>query len=181
MNIKDKTMNDYLVGVFVDNDGNEQRLMRSEALLLSQLKEYTESFEEFRQLLNTKGWVFVVMQMIELFSTPRNIDELWVWRRFAHVFGDNRTWEANRQLNYLFELGFQTATAYHDWKNLPWWRVLARFKARRTFHRRDLALVNYVCIARRFDSKWSDLESFCAYAGPRALDYRRGRPELSAN
>jgi hypothetical protein len=163
---------DTIIGTFIDDSGTEHTLSRREALIIADLKQHVESEFELCRMAKSIGWVGVAQKMLTVFSTPRSMQELWVWRRFQHAFGEGDTWEANRQLNYLFELTVKTGAAYYNWHKLPWFRILARYKAWKAFERCDAALLNWVTIARRTSTTWEDLEAFAAYGGPSALEWR---------
>lgn len=163
-------MNGETVTTIVDDDGNEQALSRNELLTLLKVKDFVLSNEAFERIVRFRGWLYVALTLLDVFSTPSNIDELWVWRRFAWVFGEGGTWDANRSLNQLLAVSRTVSKLSYSLDSLPWWRWLARRKLSKRLVRGRAQLDNFLAVSNRLSSNWCDLEAFAAFGGPYALE-----------
>lgn len=142
------------------------------------IKEFIEASPHLKALQGDTGdWRAVALKALELFDSPHNLDQLWVWSRFVWIFGERNTWAANSELesllleatnllslkSYYHQLEEKLAvTSWYCFKTrtgITRQQVITADAMQKCLHHIQSMFANYV--AR--DKRWIDRDDFRAY------------------
>jgi hypothetical protein len=145
---------------------------------VAKLKAFIASHAHLRVLQASEDdWSAPVLKALELFDSPHNMDQLWVWSRFVYLFGERDTWSANRELDSflleaanLLSLRAHYAQLQEQIESTSWWRfrtrsgiaskqTLAANAIQKSLYHLQMMLRNYI----DRDKRWIDAADFAAY------------------
>jgi len=153
-----------MLGEVVGADGRVTGVRRTDALAMLDLSARIENSTVLMYLSGpSQSWAVAINKFLDLFDSPHNVSELWVWRMFQWVFGrdgqSGNTWKAADRLEELTLAADQLHQLSIDWHNRSKLSWLARRKLAKECDRAQLTLfailgelmTNWVCWPERAD------------------------------
>ena len=154
-----------MVGEVVNGEGKLTGVRIADALAMLDLSVRVENSPHLMRLGGPEqSWAVAINTFLDLFDTPTNISELWVWRRFAFAFGRDgcqfSTWRANDALDELLTAVEQIKKLSIEWANLGRLRWLQRRRLARAVDTAQVHLFQLLRELLRNSEQWPDRESF---------------------
>lgn len=128
-----------------------------------------------------RQWQVALEHMLELWRSPRNVEQAWVWSRFCWALGDFKTWDANLQFNRLLAATHERVRLKRQFQELYTRKYsIVRFIARRRLAKQmakclidiqqNLGELDEMLLRILLnDQRWPDSESFARFAQRRAF------------
>jgi hypothetical protein len=160
-----------MIAEVLNSEGRPTGIRRDDALSMLDFLARVENSTEIMKLAGPSRdpWV-AIGKFLDLFDSPRNIDELWVWNKFRWLFGRGNsvasdTWKADDTLDALLAATIKLrdlSTQWHDRGRLRW---LARRKLAAAI---DVAQVHLFTILGTLlvnRDAWPELAAFAQWKG----------------
>lgn len=159
-----------MLGEVVNSAGKPTGIRRQDALAMLDFLARVENSDEIMKMSGPSKdpWV-AINAFLDLFDSPHNASELWVWSKFRWVFGrenqSSSTWKADDTLDELLGLVRKLSALAIKHSNVPRVRWLQRKRIERSVESATFAVLQRLgTMARNFE-QWPDAIGFQQFKG----------------
>jgi hypothetical protein len=159
-----------MLGEVVNSEGKPTGIRRADALSMLDFLARIENSAEIMKLAGPSHdpWVGIAA-FLDLFDSPRNLSELWVWNKFRWAFGRAQggadTWQADDTLDMLLSATTNLKDLSLQWHNRGSLRFLARRRIAKSIDSAQVRLFRILGMLLSNLEAWPDADGFKQWKG----------------